>query len=129
MKICRYSYTGFTPVYQQFMKDQVDYLLSFEEDNCGLVDHIRDMVSLGVRSRLVGFNPQFSFRGIHVFFLPVRDKDVRLLLNHLDDVPPYHEMELDDCTPAHHICDPFSSPLTSLIDLKENGHIGAYIPF
>lgn len=129
MKVCRYSDTGFTPVFQQFMKDQVSYLLSFEREDCGLSDHILEMVDLGVRSRLEGFNSEFSFVGIHVFFLPHRDEDVKLFLNHLDDIPPYHEMELDDETQAHRLNDPFSAPLTSLIDLKRTGQVGAYIPF
>jgi hypothetical protein len=129
MRIGRYSHTGFTPVFQSEMKSQVDYLLSFNRHTCGLSGHILENVDQGVRSRLKDFNPNFSFFGIHVFFVPIKVEDVELFLNHLAETPPYHEEDWDDDCLANTLSDPFSSPLMSLKYLKQKGHVGAYIPF
>lgn len=125
----RYSSTGFEPQFQTHLKEQVDYLLSFNEESCGYQGHALDMIKLGVNSQLKTLNHAFTFVGIHVFFLPIEPEQQKVFLNHLEDIPDYHEKWFDENTLCCSLDSPFSATEISLETMYKSGRTGAYIPF
>jgi hypothetical protein len=127
MLVGRFSDYGFTPLFQNHLKQQVDWMKSFDEREVGLSGHALEMVKLGVTSRLADLNPDFTFWGIHIFFLPLREEDMRFFMNHAKSIPGYHEQFIDDSTLGHVLDDPFNKPLITLRELFDKGYVGAYV--
>lgn len=72
---------------------------------------------------------QFSYKGVHVFFLPLADRIVNVELSHLrGHRPPYHEKEFDDNTVCYMLGGVQKRHRSTLSELLNLGHQGAYIP-
>lgn len=130
IKLLRYSHDGFKPKIQHHIIKEIEATLTFSDENfpLGLNTYSRTMIWKVIRDHRKLYDHTFETTGIHVFFEPVTSGDVRFFLNHLESIPPKYCVKYLDRTLAYTLSYPQYSRPSTLLQLKEAGHCGAYLP-
>lgn len=129
MLVGRFSDTGFDPVFQSWMKDIVDAVYDWNEEECKRRFPKRWKLMKIIHTNGLMVDSRFSYNGVHVFFLPLKDQIISFELSHLrGHRPSYHEKEFDDNTVCYMLGGMEERHRSTLSDLLKLSHRGAYIP-
>jgi hypothetical protein len=138
MLLIRYSSTGFKPYFQSQMAQGIEYLKLFDEkkeyDDLSRIfsgnqlTQVFNTLKQGVLSSLGKLDSNFPLTGIHVFFSNVTKEEVEFHMNHVTDRPPMFRKHFPDTLLAYPLGRSYLKSKTTLRDLFDHGHTGAYLP-